>query len=338
VRHRWIAVTLGCLICSACFQGEFLEGLDCSQSSQCAPSYVCVFPTSTQIADGADPFVGECGHPADPVIPDPAFFGGTVRAFGDDPDLVGVALLVRDYEKTRASLQVSGLLPNTEYPAHVHARYCDEQEGGDEYKHDPRLSGADEYNELWLTLNTDDNGSGLNAVTHDGITRVDARSVVVHAPADIGPRVACADLIESDPPDRFDSGGSIVTVLPPAMNAGLTAIVGSASMERRLEGGTTITVQFAGLTAPMQTQYTAIVHQTRCAVAGGSTAYKINRSVSGRIASNELRLEFEVNDAGAGSAEMNFADHIARADAQSIVVHTNPVDPGWACIDLVPLP
>lgn len=93
---------------------------------------------------------------------------------------------------TTVALTVSGLVPNHRYGAHVHTKPCGAK-GADAGPHfqfeqdpvqpsvDPRY--ANDRNEIWLDLTTDDTGAGTGRSTVAWTFPADRRphSVVVHA-------------------------------------------------------------------------------------------------------------------------------------------------------------
>lgn len=91
---------------------------------------------------------------------------------------------------TLVTLSVKGLVPNREYGAHVHTRFCgpDPADSGPHYQNvvDPRQPSTDPAyanpeNEIWLDLTTDAGGTGV-ALAHVDWMFGDrgARSVVIH--------------------------------------------------------------------------------------------------------------------------------------------------------------
>jgi hypothetical protein len=80
--------------------------------------------------------------------------------------------------------------------------------------------------------------------------------------------------------------------------------------------------------------YMVHVHDQPCAFASGGDHYKIDYAVDGAVASNELWLDLTSNDAGAGLQDASI-NHVARAEAQSIVVHAMDKT-RLGCIDLKP--
>lgn len=96
---------------------------------------------------------------------------------------------------TWASVQVSGRFQaGVEYPSHVHNAACSDRAGGGHYQ--VQVGGAvDRYNEIWPTVQMSADGSrGEGRAYTPHIGRHDARSVVIHDPANNNARIACADL------------------------------------------------------------------------------------------------------------------------------------------------
>ncbi|MFG2824238.1 superoxide dismutase family protein [Kitasatospora sp. NPDC048365] len=136
------------------------------------------------------------------------------RAITHAPDLVPYGAPVR-VTVTRApggttvALEVSGLAPDHEFPAHVHTGHCgaDPAASGPHYQDatdpvqpstDPAYANAG--NELRLTLRTDAEGAGRAESTVGWRFRPDeAHSLVLHAGGPAGPhragdRAACVDV------------------------------------------------------------------------------------------------------------------------------------------------
>jgi hypothetical protein len=99
---------------------------------------------------------------------------------------------------------------------------------------------------------------------------------------------------------------------------GYDDVIGEANLARH-DGGTTVTIELAGLVADVD--YIAHVHEGDCADNGGNH-YKFDPE-GGDMPPNEIHLAFVADDGGAGFMT---AEHgmVAGEDARSIVVH--PVD------------
>jgi hypothetical protein len=104
----------------------------------------------------------------------------------------GRAQMVRTPDgKTIVSVHVTGLAPNTSYPAHVHQLPCGTSDADGHYKNDPAGPAAPP-NEIWPLFTTDDDGVGNGSAIVDWVAGATAQAVVVHAPG--GLKIACADL------------------------------------------------------------------------------------------------------------------------------------------------
>ena len=95
--------------------------------------------------------------------------------------------------ETRVRVSAVGLAPNVEYMVHVHALPCSTNDGGGHYKIDREEVDTVEANELWLSLETDDDGIGTVNASFEHTARADARSIVIHDPEDSA-KLACIDL------------------------------------------------------------------------------------------------------------------------------------------------
>lgn len=95
-------------------------------------------------------------------------------------DLSGEAELTRSDDGSVASLQLSGLQPDTEYIAHIHAGVCDQPDsGGPHYKFDP--AGSDmPPNEIHLPFTSTGDGTGEAEASSDRVPDGEGQSMVVH--------------------------------------------------------------------------------------------------------------------------------------------------------------
>jgi superoxide dismutase, Cu-Zn family len=94
-------------------------------------------------------------------------------------------------DKTRVTLTVSGLAPNTTYGAHLHKLACADMMAGGHYQHAPAARSdasatdplfANPANEVWLDFTTDDTGKGMSERTVNFMVRPgEAKAIVVHA-------------------------------------------------------------------------------------------------------------------------------------------------------------
>lgn len=118
------------------------------------------------------------------------------------PEGTGTVEVAADEDGTTVTLAVSGLDPETEYPAHVHDGACDaEPPGGRHWRADPDADGQGSPDHLHTYVVTDAEGAGEMSMESDLVADERAVSVVVHAagsnewlePAG-GDRIFCGDL------------------------------------------------------------------------------------------------------------------------------------------------
>jgi hypothetical protein len=257
---------------------------------------------------------------------------GTFAPFADqvtlDATIAGSATLIRRENSTTVSVAVTGLTSTETYSSHVHAMTCGVMDAAGHYKLDPTVGGTVDTNELWPDLSTVA-GDGTASDTFDELGhsgRADAQSIVIHR-AGVG-KVACANLVRATNPVLDTEGGS--TLLADAISRGFTSLSGSAMMTRDFTETTWATLQVSGLTAAAD--YGAHVHNQPCSEGNGGGHYKIDTAVSGAVETNEIWLNFTADADGNGSVS-NSADHLARPEAQSIVLHDTD-GARLACIDL----
>jgi len=242
-----------------------------------------------------------------------------IGSFAPLPDYAGFgvsgqALLVRSADETRVSVQVLGLLEETEYPVHVHNMPC-EFLAGTHYKIDTSVEEAVEDNEVWPMFETDENGIGFAEVVVDHPLRGDAMSVVVHDPNETdAPKMACADL-------TLDSDAELVGT------GEFDSFAAATNQDQTIEGtielvtntsGTELSYEITGLDG--EEDYMAHVHALPCDEADAGGHYKFDPTEEATDEDNELWLELGSTTDGESSDSIESA-HRARLDAQSVVVH-----------------
>jgi len=236
----------------------------------------------------------------------------------------GDGQLVRADGRTWASIQVSGMEANTEYMAHVHQYPCDVNNAGGHYKIDPTIEGTEEDNEIWPSFTSDCDGVGLGDDEVPHLARPDATSVVIHAPS--GAKIACADLTGSV--TDYTTEGEFFTT-----NDGWErgfSILGAAAMVRTLEGDTLVVTSVSGLDP--ETEYMSHVHREPCSTGGGAH-YKLDPTEEETIEANEIWPGFTTDADGSGGGDVVSEGHLARPEAQSIVIHDSD-GARIACADL----
>jgi hypothetical protein len=251
--------------------------------------------------------------------------GGRFTPYQDYENIFGAAHLVRMGEGLRAELYVEGLKASTEYTAHVHKLPCDENQAGTHYKHDPTITEEVEANEIWLRFTTDAEGKGVASTEQLGvnkIARMDAQAIVVHDPEAGGAKMACANLFFDDAADApIEYQGQFTTFPGMPENIG-----GSVTVTVSPEAGETfINLDLEGIGEVGN--YVAHVHELPCEVNQGGGHYKIDTTIATEMEANEIWPELAMQ-------EQTF-DHVARYDAQSIVIHRMEAGtPKVACANL----
>lgn len=284
---------------------------------------------------------GGGGFPGDPTgTPVAAILTGTVvRMPGYEGTLIkGSGMMVRGATDPgdTVSLQISGLRASQLYMAHVHALPCASNAGG-HYKLDPAVADTVEANEVWMQVMTDETGSGRGLVTTAGHLRGDALSIVVHDPlaGTPPPKMACVDLVEP----HLEPVAATGTFAPFAAAEALdNTITGSATLVRDMNG-TIVNVNVTGLSPAAV--YAAHVHALPCATTLAGGHYKKDPLIVDALETNELWPVIGNRPDGTVNNTVTIAQHVARADAQSIVIHRIPDGEGAlplkvACADLTP--
>jgi hypothetical protein len=129
--------------------------------------------------------------------------------------------------------------------------------------------------------------------------------------------------------DRLNAGAFAVTADGKQLH---DDIVGGAIMSRGLAtGDTSVLVEVQGLAAT--STYAAHVHALPCAMGGGGH-YQIDPSVTMPDPTNEIWPTIHTDASGNGIGFVT-VHHIARAEAQSVVIHQVGASTRIACADLV---
>ena len=240
-------------------------------------------------------------------------------------DLQGVGQLVRSGAHTYATVRIEGLDSNADYPVHVHRYSCDVNDAGPHYKFDPGESGTVRENEIWPAFTTDDDGLGEGSDDVQHVARPDAMAIVLHDTD--GTKLACADLEGAVVP--YETNGNFL-VTATGLERGY-GIVGNASLVRTLDGDTSVVATVSGLDP--NTTFMAHVHREPCRTGGGAH-YKIDDSISEEIRENEIWPMFMADAAGNATGTDVALGHLARPEAQSIVIHDPSDKARLACADL----
>jgi hypothetical protein len=233
-------------------------------------------------------------------------------------------LILEEGGYTNALVFATGLMPNVEYGAHVHAKRCNDEGGGPHYKIDTAIADVLQQNEIWPAVTTDADGKGVGYLRVQHYAREDALSVVIHQTGSTE-RIACADLTENADVIAYGS----FEELPDGAGLGIT---GTATL-RRSSFGTTVNVGLNG-TFTSTTPYPAHVHAKPCADEAGGPHYKIDMSITDTLPQNEIWPDAVPNQTNNTAVGVAMTPHIARYDAWSIVVHDPVTRNRLICADL----
>jgi hypothetical protein len=109
--------------------------------------------------------------------------------------LRGHAQMIRTADgKTIVKVEVTGLVPGTTYPVHVHAAPCGVGAANGHFQFEPG-GPVDNHNEVWPGFTANPAGAGNGMAVADRSAGETAVSVVIHSPDRTpAPKVACADL------------------------------------------------------------------------------------------------------------------------------------------------
>lgn len=125
-----------------------------------------------------------------------ALASGDFRALESAPaglaGISGHADLARHDGGTTVTIEFVGLLPGSEYVAHVHAGTCFDN-GGPHYMFDTS-GGEMPPNEIHLVFVSDSAGGGFMTAENHQVAGPEATAVVVHQNTTGAPKIACADL------------------------------------------------------------------------------------------------------------------------------------------------
>jgi len=238
--------------------------------------------------------------------------------------------------KTIVMAAVKGLDPAESYRSHVHNFSCDVKNGGGHYKIDTNEPETLEGNEMWLTLEPNEDGDAYFKAAFNNIARPDAQSIVIHrcegTDCITKPRVACATLEKAGEKQTMISEGKVISPFSEGLNQ-YANVTGKAVLERHHNGMSKVTVRWAGLPdTGSLVDYGSHVHNLPCSVENGGGHYKLDPMEDTTIESNEMWVGFTTRHPFK-VVRKNFS-FTARADAQSIVLHDPDTGGRAACIDL----
>lgn len=257
-------------------------------------------------------------------------FSSFAAATEADETIAGTAAMTVDLS-TDVTLDVTGLDPEAEYMAHVHALPCSVMEAGDHYKIDPSIEETSEDNELWPNLVPDETGAAEAMYRNQHEARFDAQSVVIHrVDGDTALKVACADLTIEDYP-AVVAEGEVTDSFPIALERDYHNLLGSGFLIRDPDDLSLLTFSMYGLTAGET--YPAHVHALPCSVNDAGGHYKIDPRVTATAEENEIWLPLTADATGMGSVLL-YLEHLPRAEAESVVVHDYLDSAKLACVDL----
>lgn len=247
-----------------------------------------------------------------------------------DQAISGTASLTVTASGTTATLNLTGLTDGIEYGSHVHAEPCEVGQGGGHYKLDPTVVEVIEANEVWPAITRGVGGAATATITTTHRVRGDAQSIVLHRTVtpDSKPKIVCANLVRTHQAVLTRGNG---IVLPDAAAAGVGGVTSQATMTRDLAGRTKLELSATGLTPNMP--FVAHVHDQPCNVKAGGGHYKLDRAVADVIDTNEMWVTLDAGADGTASQTEMFTA-LARADAQSVVIHEPVNAKRISCIDL----
>jgi FtsP/CotA-like multicopper oxidase with cupredoxin domain len=258
---------------------------------------------------------------------------GTLAPFAaaepDDMTIAGSAEMVTNDQGTTFTMTVQGLSPAAQYSSHIHAYPCSVNDAGGHYKLDPTVLDPVADNELWPEITPDAEGNASVQLSSPHSARNDAQAVVIHRVEGGGaPKVACADLKRGESIEFTTVGESNIL---PAGSDRYPGLAAYGSMNRRLDGSTVVRVSLSGL-SPGQ-EYPVHVHAYTCNTADGGGHYKLDPSIADTVPDNEMWLPATTDETG-GAARARLFQHLARPEAQSIVVHDYDDNERLLCLSL----
>jgi len=178
-------------------------GADPDSSGNDATSSPTPFSAAPVTSPSAAPAESSPGQSAPPdaatpadQIPDAALQLGEFSKLSSLPGgyemIAGAAMLAQTVNGTTLTVRLTGLHPGGSYVGHIHARTCEDQEGGPHFQF--QIGGSDQPpNEVHVPFVADQTGSADATTTNERQVGDGGRSVVIH-PADSTPvRLVCAD-------------------------------------------------------------------------------------------------------------------------------------------------
>ncbi|MFJ9351062.1 superoxide dismutase family protein [Streptomyces sp. NPDC101237] len=129
-------------------------------------------------------------------MPDAAVVEGTFKLLDTRPPgldhVKGTAWLAQGPKGTTVTVKLTGLQPGASYMAHLHARHCSADNGGEHFQF-VKGGPAKPPNEVHLMFDADSKGVGMTTVNNTRKTGKGAVAIVVHPSDALDNRIACAD-------------------------------------------------------------------------------------------------------------------------------------------------
>lgn len=196
MRPKLVVVLLAlALMAAAC--GDSADSLDSSSTTTPDSS---AEPPLDEMSEGMDPAMGEMNMGdvtavrADDVAGAEVVTADFVLLDSRPPgyeEAAGAAWLARHELGTTLTIELTGLVPEASYIAHLHEGGCAEA-GGDHFKFDPNGSDVPP-NEIHLAFGADSAGVGFMTAENHATAGDRARSVVVHPSDLLDNKLACAE-------------------------------------------------------------------------------------------------------------------------------------------------
>jgi len=304
------------------------SGFQALQSSDQLAQLGSVAPGPSLASGGVDPALTKMGEVSYGLFNKITIANGIV-AEGQ----LGKAMLVRGDSKTYVYVTALGLVPSQTYNSHVHADTC-ANGGGGHYKKDPTITASDPNNEIWLTLNTDAQGTAFARAEVPYVAGPNAVSIVVHNLD--SSKFYCADLsLQQSAASAVSQWSGSSFQLMSTTKAGVM-IAGNATKVVLANHMSGFHVTVWGLTPGAV--YPVHVHAANCASGGGGHFQIDSTAAAGQA--NEIWMPLNASATGSAYSEVwvNQVTSTTQAGALSIVIH-DPVDATkQACADLIPIP
>jgi hypothetical protein len=247
------------------------------------------------------------------------------------PPVTGTATLTRNTSDSTLEMDLAGLDTEFDYEYRIATIPCEVNGDNFQYLIDQSIGELPE-NVISEVFSPMPDGTATPSFQADFRLREDAQAVFLSLVPDTEPPqsvlFSCASIVRDPAPISTARGSG--SLLPAGMDR-TPLMTSSATLTRNLDETTRVELSISD--SSPDTLHPVHVHDRPCSIDTGGGHYKRDRSVAETLEENEIWIPVTTDESGAASAEI-LVEHLARPDAQALVIHDEADGERLACIDL----